>query len=91
MGSERIFVEEPAQRILALEKELQALKKENERLREVEQQFNAFTELVSKNQVEFKTIFDKNSSAIAILEPDTIITMVNEEYCKMTGYSREEE
>jgi len=84
-------VEEPAQRILALEKELQALKKENERLREVEQQFNAFTELVSKNQVEFKTIFDKNSSAIAILEPDTIITMVNEEYCKMTGYSREEE
>lgn len=91
MGSERIFVEESAERIVALDKELEALKKENERLREVEKQFNAFTELVSKNQVEFKTIFDKNSSAIAILEPDTIITMVNEEYCKMTGYSREEE
>ena len=91
MGSERMIIEEPAQRIAALEKELEALKEENERLREVEQQFNAFTELVSKNQVEFKTIFDKNSSAIAILEPDTIISMVNEEYCKMTGYSREEE
>jgi len=86
-----MIIEEPAQRIAALEKELEALKEENERLREVEQQFNAFTELVSKNQVEFKTIFDKNSSAIAILEPDTIISMVNEEYCKMTGYSREEE
>lgn len=84
-------MEESAERIVALDKELEALKKENERLREVEKQFNAFTELVSKNQVEFKTIFDKNSSAIAILEPDTIITMVNEEYCKMTGYSREEE
>jgi len=91
MGSDRIFVEESAEKMLALEKELDALKKENERLKEVEEQFNAFTELVSKNQVEFKTIFDKNSSAIAILEPDTIISMVNEEYCKMTGYSREEE
>jgi PAS domain S-box-containing protein len=38
----------------------------------------------------FREIFENNSSALAIIEEDTIISMVNSEYCKISGYSKEE-
>ena len=38
----------------------------------------------------FHTIFENNSSAILLIETDSTISMVNDAYCKMTGYSREE-
>jgi PAS domain S-box-containing protein len=38
----------------------------------------------------FRTIFENNSAAIAIIEPDTTISMVNEAYCLLSGYSEQE-
>ncbi|MCK9638559.1 MAG: PAS domain S-box protein [Prolixibacteraceae bacterium] len=38
----------------------------------------------------FRTIFENNTSAILILETDTNVSMVNDAYCKLTGFPREE-
>jgi PAS domain S-box-containing protein len=38
----------------------------------------------------FRSIFENNSAAICIIEPDTRISMVNCEYCKISGYTKEE-
>ena len=38
----------------------------------------------------FHSIFDSSSGAIAIIDPDTTISMVNEEFCRRSGYSKEE-
>jgi PAS domain S-box-containing protein len=38
----------------------------------------------------FRAIFEKNSAAIAILEADSTISMVNNAFCQMSGYSKEE-
>ncbi|MCX6327601.1 MAG: PAS domain-containing protein, partial [Bacteroidia bacterium] len=37
-----------------------------------------------------RSIFDNNSGAIAIIEPDTTISMVNEEFCRRSGYMKQE-
>lgn len=38
----------------------------------------------------FRSIFEKNSSAILLIETDKTISMCNDAYCEMTGYAREE-
>jgi len=43
-----------------------------------------------ESEEKFRAIFENNSSALAIIEPDTTISMVNNAYCQMGGYSREE-
>jgi PAS domain S-box-containing protein len=45
---------------------------------------------LQKVEERFRIIFENNSSAIAIIETDTTISMVNEAYCKMTGFCKEE-
>jgi len=45
---------------------------------------------LKKSEENFRSIFENNSSAIAVIEPDTTISMVNEEYCKMSGYTKQE-
>ncbi|MCK9617228.1 MAG: PAS domain-containing sensor histidine kinase [Lentimicrobiaceae bacterium] len=43
-----------------------------------------------ESEEKFRAIFENNSSALAIIEPDTTISMVNDAYCLMSGYSHEE-
>jgi PAS domain S-box-containing protein len=38
----------------------------------------------------FRAIFENNSAAMAIIEPDTKLSMVNDAYCQISGYSKEE-
>ena len=38
----------------------------------------------------FRSIFENNSAAMAFIEPDTTISMVNDEYCNLSGYTKEE-
>ncbi len=38
----------------------------------------------------FRTIFENNSSAIVIIERDSTISMVNNAYCQMSGFTSEE-
>jgi PAS domain S-box-containing protein len=45
---------------------------------------------LQKSAENFQSIFENNSAAICIIEPDTIISMVNSEYCKLSGYTAEE-
>jgi PAS domain S-box-containing protein len=45
---------------------------------------------LEKSEERFRSIFENNTSATLILETDTTVSMVNDAYCKMTGYSSEE-
>lgn len=45
---------------------------------------------LEKSEERFRTIFENNTSATLILETDTTVSMVNDAYCKMTGYTQEE-
>jgi PAS domain S-box-containing protein len=42
------------------------------------------------NEEIFRYLFEKNSSALAIIERDTTISMVNEAYCKISGYTKDQ-
>ena len=42
------------------------------------------------SEEKFRSIFKNNSAAMAILEKDLTISMVNDAYCEMTGFSAEE-
>ena len=43
-----------------------------------------------ESEERYRILFENNSAAMAIIEPDTTISMVNEEYCKMSGYTKQE-
>ena len=47
-------------------------------------------EAVHQSEEKFRAIFENNSAAIAIIEPDTTISMVNDAYCLVSGYTKEE-
>lgn len=47
-------------------------------------------ELLKDSEDKFRAIFENNSAAIAIIEADTTISMVNDAYCKMSGYKKED-
>jgi len=38
----------------------------------------------------YLSMFENSPAAISIIEPDTTMSMVNNEYCKLSGYSRDE-
>ena len=44
----------------------------------------------AQSEVEFRAIFENNSAAIAVIEPDATISMVNDAYCAMSGYAPDE-
>ncbi len=47
-------------------------------------------EALRESEAYFRACFEGNSAAMAIIEADTTISMVNDAYCKMSGYPREE-
>jgi PAS domain S-box-containing protein len=47
-------------------------------------------EALHESEEKFRTIFDSNSAAIAIIEPDSTILLVNETFCRISGYERHE-
>jgi len=47
-------------------------------------------QILRESEENFRAIFENNSSAIAIIESDTTISMVNNAYCRMSGYSIDE-
>ena len=47
-------------------------------------------ESLRRSEESFRSIFENNSAAIIIIEPDSTISMVNEEYCILTGYQKQE-
>jgi len=47
-------------------------------------------EIALETEANFRSIFENNSTAMAIVEPDQTISYINDEYCKMSGYDRHE-
>jgi len=47
-------------------------------------------EALRRSEENFRTIFESNSSALAIIEADTRISIVNDAYCQLSGYTRQE-
>jgi PAS domain S-box-containing protein len=47
-------------------------------------------EKLRQSEENFRVIFENNSSAIAIIEQDTTIIMVNDAFCQMIGFAKEE-
>ncbi|MCX6152069.1 MAG: PAS domain S-box protein [Ignavibacteriales bacterium] len=43
-----------------------------------------------ESEENFRTIFENNSSAMAIINQDTTISTVNDAYCQMSGYIKDE-
>ncbi|MEN6319050.1 MAG: PAS domain S-box protein [Syntrophaceae bacterium] len=47
-------------------------------------------EALSESETRYRTIFETTGSAMMIIEEDTTISLINTEFEKMTGYSKEE-
>jgi PAS domain S-box-containing protein len=47
-------------------------------------------EVLRESEERFRTIFENSSAAMAILDRDTTISMVNKEYCKRSLYEEED-
>ena len=47
-------------------------------------------EALQESEEKFRAIFENNSSALAIIEKDTTISMVNKEYCKIGLYEEKD-
>lgn len=48
------------------------------------------TRQLGDSEEEFRTLFTQNSAAMALLNFDTTVELVNDAYCQMTGYQKEE-
>jgi PAS domain-containing protein len=47
-------------------------------------------EMLWESEELFRTIFESTSASMAIFEPDTIISAVNDAYCEVSGYKMDE-
>ncbi len=47
-------------------------------------------ETLRESEENFRSMFENNSAAMIIAEPDTTVSMVNDEFCKLSGYSKQE-
>ena len=45
---------------------------------------------LKESEEHYKDLFNNNSAAMAVIEDDTAISMVNDAYCQLTGFTREE-
>jgi PAS domain S-box-containing protein len=45
---------------------------------------------LQESEVKFRSVFHNNAAPIAIINPDTTIAEVNDAYCRVSGYTREE-
>ena len=43
-----------------------------------------------RSEEKFRTIFENNSAATALIESDWTFSMVNDAYCQMTGFTKQE-
>ena len=77
-----------------LVKELQEVRKERDALKASRGKdiigSNLTEEALRESEENFRLIFENNSAAMALIEPDTTISMVNEEYCRISGYTKQE-
>ncbi len=67
------------------------LGKEREQiLEELEQTVEERTEEIEKKEEYYRSIIDNAATAMCIVEPNTIISLANQKFAELTGYSKEE-
>ncbi|MDO8870251.1 MAG: PAS domain S-box protein [Methanobacteriaceae archaeon] len=49
-----------------------------------------FEEALQISEIQYKSIFENTGTATAISEEDMVLSLVNEEFCELSGYSKEE-
>jgi two-component system, sensor histidine kinase and response regulator len=59
-------------------------------IRFIYKNYNEERSKVIESEKNFRIIFENNSAAIAIFEEDSTISNVNDEFCNISGYSKEE-
>jgi PAS domain S-box-containing protein len=76
--------------IRQLKQRTQELGKANEQLKQEIVERNRAEEDLRKSEERYRTLVDTMNEGLAILDPNTQITYVNDRMCKMLAYSREE-
>jgi PAS domain S-box-containing protein len=66
---------------------IEKLKRTNENLENIVRERTC---QLQKSEEKYRTVFENTGSATVILEEDTTISLVNKEFCRISGYSREE-
>jgi PAS domain S-box-containing protein len=62
----------------------------NKKLQQEAEERQRTWETLKKSQIEYSTIFENTGNAMVIVEEDTIISLANAEFAKLSGYSKEE-
>ena len=69
---------------------LQALEIAHEKLQLEAEERQQTWEALKKSQTEYCTIFENTGNAMIIIEDDTIISLANDEFAKLSGYTKDE-
>ena len=75
---------------MQVEEQTRELVKVNEQLRAEIAERVQMEEILEGSESKYRTVFENTGTATAIIEEDTIISLVNTEFEKISGYTREE-
>jgi len=73
-----------------LAKEITGHKLAQKKLGESEAKFKKLYEVLHESEKKFRLLFESNAIAMAIIEKDTTISLVNNAFCLLSGYTKEE-
>ena len=71
-------------------KELTDLRQRVDQLKKTDINYKRVEKELSNSEEKFRTIFENNSAAIALIEPDSTFYLVNDAYCRMSGFTHQE-
>lgn len=78
------------ERTCQLQKSIISLTEQKEELENLIKYNNLIEKELQKSEEKYRTVFETTGSATVILEEDTTISLVNKEFRRISGYSREE-
>ncbi|MDY0040102.1 MAG: diguanylate cyclase [Desulforhabdus sp.] len=79
-----------ARNLADLKRALNALEKSNAQLHEEISERRRALEALEESQNQYRAIFENTGNATVIIEEDTLISLANTEFVKLSGYSKEE-
>lgn len=75
---------------LQLTEELEAARKEIKQLRSRARKYEKIEEALTTSEHFYRTLFENSGTATIVIEEDTTISMMNNDFANFTGYPREE-
>jgi PAS domain-containing protein len=83
-------VEEGSKTVFQLIEELETARKEIKRLRSRARKYERIEEALTTSEHFYRTLFENSGTATIVIEEDTTISMMNNDFANFTGYPREE-